>query len=101
MSGTLPTSLPADLPTTASAAVMHAFNEPLVVEPLPMPKALADGELLIRVELAGVCGTDVHLHRGELPVPLPLVMGSFAPKSLKTGPWYRRSVFQASKLSWS
>ena len=54
---------------------MRAFGEPLTIEQIPMPSTLGEGELLVRVELAGVCGTDVHLHKGELPVPLPLVMG--------------------------
>ena len=30
---------------------------------------------MARVGLAGVCGTDVHLHHGQLPIPLPVVPG--------------------------
>ena len=60
---------------TAKAAVMHAFNEPLRVREYPVPDRLAEGELLVRVTMAGICGTDVHLHKGQLQVPLPLVMG--------------------------
>ena len=54
---------------------MSAFNAPIRVETLPLPDSLKPGELIIEVELAGVCGTDVHLHRGELKVPLPLILG--------------------------
>jgi L-iditol 2-dehydrogenase len=32
--------------------------------PVPVP---ADGEVLIRVEAAGICGTDRHLYKGEFP----------------------------------
>src|SRR6185295_2284283 len=60
---------------TAKAAVMDAINEPLRVREYPVPERLAEGELLVRVTMAGICGTDVHLHKGQLPVPLPLVMG--------------------------
>ena len=33
------------------------------------------GEAVVRVEAAGVCGTDLALHSGDYPVPLPLVLG--------------------------
>jgi threonine dehydrogenase-like Zn-dependent dehydrogenase len=59
----------------AKAAVMDAFNEPLRVREYPVPAELAQGEVLVRVVMAGICGTDVHLHKGQLAVPLPLVMG--------------------------
>jgi threonine dehydrogenase-like Zn-dependent dehydrogenase len=54
---------------------MTAFNQPLEVRDLRMPEALSPGELLVEVEISGICGTDVHLHKGQLNVPLPLVLG--------------------------
>lgn len=33
------------------------------------------GEVLARLELGGVCGTDVHLWHGEVPLPGPIVLG--------------------------
>ena len=30
---------------------------------------------LVRVEMAGICGTDVHLAAGELEIPLPVILG--------------------------
>lgn len=63
------------LPAACHCAVLTAFNEPLEVRRFPLPRELAPGEMLIRVELAGVCGTDVHLHRGELKIPLPMILG--------------------------
>ncbi|MFQ5495657.1 MAG: alcohol dehydrogenase catalytic domain-containing protein, partial [Phycisphaerae bacterium] len=62
-------------PRTADAAVMTDFNRPLAVRAYPLPDALGPGDILVRVALAGVCGTDVHLHAGQLDVPLPLIMG--------------------------
>lgn len=61
--------------TTAKAAVMTAFNQAIRVQEYPLPGRLADGEVLVKVTLAGMCGTDVHLHKGQLAVPLPLIMG--------------------------
>lgn len=63
------------LPAAARCAVMSRFNHPLSVEQFALPRDLKPGELLIEVELAGICGTDVHLHKGQLAIPLPLIMG--------------------------
>lgn len=54
---------------------MTAFNEPISVRDYPLPRDLRPGELLVKVDLAGMCGTDVHLHRGQLNVPRPLILG--------------------------
>ena len=33
------------------------------------------GAALVKVKLAGICGTDVHLWHGQLPIPLPVILG--------------------------
>lgn len=63
------------LPSSCTCAVMTAFQQPIETQQLPLPKELKPGEALVQVELAGICGTDVHLHKGELKVPLPLILG--------------------------
>ena len=63
------------LPSSCKCAVMSGFNAPLTVESYPMPVDLKPGEIIIKVELAGMCGTDVHLHKGQLKIPLPVVLG--------------------------
>ena len=40
--------------------------------PTPEPKA---GEVLIKIELAGVCGTDLHIHQGDFLAEFPLIPG--------------------------
>jgi threonine dehydrogenase-like Zn-dependent dehydrogenase len=59
----------------ARAAVLARFHEPLEIREYPLVAAPGPGEALVQVEMAGICGTDVHLWKGELPVPLPLIMG--------------------------
>ncbi len=54
---------------------MTAFKRPIEIREFPVPTDLEPGDVLVRVTLAGVCGTDVHLHQGELAVPLPLILG--------------------------
>jgi threonine dehydrogenase-like Zn-dependent dehydrogenase len=56
------------------ALVWHG-GEQLELESLPDPRA-ASGEILFEVELAGICGSDLHAYRGH-PGPRrpPLVLG--------------------------
>ncbi len=61
--------------SAAKAAVLVNYNRPLQIRTYPLPPELHPGEALVRVEMAGICGTDVHLWRGELPVPLPVILG--------------------------
>lgn len=65
----------ATLPAACGCMVMTRFNQPLEPRQFALPAALAPGELLVQVELSGICGTDVHLHKGQLKIPLPLVLG--------------------------
>jgi len=59
----------------ALAAVMHSFNQPLTLEEVVVP-SLAPGQVLIEMEAAGVCGSDVHMWRGKDPrTPLPMILG--------------------------
>jgi threonine dehydrogenase-like Zn-dependent dehydrogenase len=60
--------------TVSRGVVLRKFNAPLALESAPMPDP-QPGAVVARVELAGVCGTDVHLHHGNLPIPLPLILG--------------------------
>jgi propanol-preferring alcohol dehydrogenase len=52
---------------TMTAAVVHDFKMPLVVEqaakPVPGP-----GQVLVRVEASGLCHTDIHAAHGDWPV---------------------------------
>ncbi len=56
------------------AAVHTGPGKPLVVEELaePVPKA---GEVAIDVVSCGACHTDLHVLKGELPFPVPAVLG--------------------------
>ena len=59
----------------STAAVLTAFNQPLEIREYGVPEQVGEGEVLVRVEMAGICGTDVHLWKGELPIPLPNILG--------------------------
>src|SRR5437899_6210098 len=60
---------------SAKASVLEKFGAPLRVQSFSLPSALEDGAALVRTEMAGICGTDVHLWKGELPIALPVILG--------------------------
>jgi len=61
--------------STVRAAVLPAAGAPIEIRELEPPD-LAPGEALLRVTLADVCGTDVHLRHGRLAgVPYPIIPG--------------------------
>ncbi len=57
------------------AAVLTEYDAPLKIMEFPVPETLEHGAALVRVQMAGVCGTDVHLWHGQLPIPLPVILG--------------------------
>ena len=59
----------------AKAAVLEQFDAPLVLRKFPLPSKLEPGAALVRTQMAGVCGTDVHLWKGQLPIELPVILG--------------------------
>ena len=61
--------------TTARAAVLSTFRSPLVLQDFLLPSPVEAGAALVRTEMAGICGTDVHLWKGELPIQLPVILG--------------------------
>ena len=58
---------------TMRATVFHDVND-IRVEEVERPRARA-GEALIRVTLTTICGTDLHIVRGEYPVSPGLIIG--------------------------
>lgn len=56
------------------AAVLDRFKGPLKIQEFARPKT-EPGAALVRTEMAGICGTDVHLWKGELKIELPVILG--------------------------
>jgi len=54
---------------------MPDFHEPLEVREYPLPPEIEPGAALVKIEMAGICGTDVHLWKGQLPIPRPIILG--------------------------
>lgn len=58
----------------ATAALWTGPESGFTVGPQPLPVPLP-GEVLVRVELATICGSDLHTIAGDRPTPLPTVLG--------------------------
>ena len=52
---------------TMKAAVVRAFDQPLSIEEVPVPRPAA-GDVLVKIEACGVCHTDLHAAEGDWPV---------------------------------
>ena len=58
---------------TMKALAFHGPNQ-IAIEAMPIPKA-GYGEAVLRVTLTTICGTDVHILRGEYPAKPGLIVG--------------------------
>lgn len=63
--------------SSVRCVILEAFGQPVAVREVDSRLATAPepGAVVARVEYGGVCGTDVHLQAGRLPIPVPLVLG--------------------------
>ncbi|ODU03680.1 MAG: hypothetical protein ABS81_13385 [Pseudonocardia sp. SCN 72-86] len=63
---------------TGLAAVVREYNAPMEIVEYPVPEP-EPGALTVAVDVASVCGTDVHGWQGQyagvLPIELPLILG--------------------------
>lgn len=62
--------------STMKAAIVTAFNQPLEIQEVPIPKVSA-GKVLVKVIATGVCHTDLHAMRGDWPIKptVPFIPG--------------------------
>ncbi len=58
---------------TMQATVFHGIND-IRVDSVPKPSA-GPGEALLRITATTICGTDLHIVRGEYPVKPGLIIG--------------------------
>ncbi|MDY7083047.1 MAG: alcohol dehydrogenase catalytic domain-containing protein, partial [Halobacteria archaeon] len=57
------------------AARFYGASEGLKIEDVPLPE-IGSNEILVRVEGAGICHSDLHILEGDLPLPnLPTTLG--------------------------
>lgn len=65
-----------EIPKKSKAAVVVEHGKPLQIREYPIPEVEPRG-ILVKVEMAGICGSDVHQWRGRVTMkpPLPNILG--------------------------
>jgi D-arabinose 1-dehydrogenase-like Zn-dependent alcohol dehydrogenase len=59
------------------AALMKNFKQPLSIEEIDIPSPVGES-VVVKIAGAGVCHTDLHTWKGELPgfpSPMPIALG--------------------------
>lgn len=65
-----------EIPSKSKASVLVEYGQPHQIQQIKIPE-VEEGGILVKVRLAGICGTDVHQHAGDLALtdPLPIIQG--------------------------
>ncbi len=63
------------LPQTSRAAVFSEVGKPLQIERFDLPKHLEPGDVLCKVRMSTICGSDLHTILGRRKEPAPLILG--------------------------
>lgn len=58
----------------ARAAVQHGIDQPLAIEEVEVAMPIGR-EVLVRTAATGVCGSDLHMLKGEMGRPVPTIPG--------------------------
>ena len=65
------------VPETMKAAVYRDIDV-VKTEPVPVPE-IGAGEVLVRIDTCGICGTDLHIYKwdawAQKTIPVPMVVG--------------------------
>jgi len=56
------------------AAILYQPKSPLKIEDIEIPQP-SDDEVLVKVKAVGVCHTDFHPIKGDMPLPMPVILG--------------------------
>jgi threonine dehydrogenase-like Zn-dependent dehydrogenase len=89
------------------AAVLAKYQQPLEIRTYPAPAEPGPGEAVVRVQMAGICGTDVHLWLGQLPIPIPVILGHETVGHIESlGPgleidWRGRPLAPGDRITWA
>ncbi|NLF17164.1 MAG: zinc-binding dehydrogenase, partial [Lentisphaerae bacterium] len=59
---------------TARALIFAGTDRPLELRAVPLP-ALGAGEILVRITMSTLCGSDLHTLTGKRSTPLPTILG--------------------------
>ena len=59
---------------TGKAAILTAVDTPFEIREYPITPP-QPGMALLKMEASGICGTDIHIYHGKIPMELPKMIG--------------------------
>lgn len=86
---------------SAVAQIFDGSGRPLRRADRPLPDRLEAGELLVAVDLATLCGSDIHTILGHRQEPVPCILGHEGVGRVVVRGSGRRTVQVGDRVSWS
>ena len=86
---------------------MPEFHQPFEIREYPLPAEIEGRAALVRIEMAGICGTDVHLWKGQLAIPRPIILGHETVGTIEKlgedlkADWTGESLRIGDRVTWS
>lgn len=84
---------------TATVQLFHGPGRPFEMAKVPLPENLEKGEVLVRILLATICGSDLHTFEGRRESPIPCVLGHEAVGRVEMSA--RDNVHSGQRVTWS
>ncbi len=84
---------------SAQIQLFQGVGQPFAARTLPLPETLSPGELLVRISLATVCGSDLHTIEGRRGAPTPCILGHEAVGTVVAGG--REGLGEGSRVTWT
>ncbi|MEE3235599.1 MAG: zinc-binding dehydrogenase [Candidatus Latescibacterota bacterium] len=85
----------------AYAQVFVGADLPLEKEEKPLPKTLGDGQMLVRITLATICGSDLHTLSGQRQEKTPCILGHEAVGRIVATGGKRETWKRGQRVTWS
>ncbi|MBX3739517.1 MAG: zinc-binding dehydrogenase [Akkermansiaceae bacterium] len=84
---------------TAAVQLFRGPSLPFGMAEVPLPETLAAGEVLVRITLATICGSDLHTVDGRRHGPVPCVLGHEAVGVVQASA--RGDICEGQRVTWS
>ena len=85
----------------ATAAIFDGPGRSLRHAELALPEVIEPGQVLVRIRLATICGSDLHTFGGQRQEPTPLILGHEGVGEVLAIGSGRKSVAVGDRVTWT
>jgi putative phosphonate catabolism associated alcohol dehydrogenase len=86
---------------TAYAQIFDGPDKPLRPLQRPLSPSCADGEILVKIDLATICGSDIHTLLGHRKEPTPCILGHEGLGTVLAVGAKRKDAVMGDRITWS